>query len=89
MLERNKYLLAAFIIIVSFLNFCKSSESIDFDTSTTGVGFSVYVKRKPKDGGAIPDWKTYSLSDVKTMLEVISGKFSRITTYGVGADNGT
>lgn len=89
MFERNEYPFLAFLIAFSLLSYCNSLESVDFDTRTTGVGFSVYVKRTPKNGGAIPGWKTYSLADVKTMLEVISVKFSRITTFGVGADNGT
>lgn len=74
-----------FSVIIVF-HFQLSSTN-GFDQKYTGVVYSAYVKRA-EDGKEIPDWKTYSLNDIKTMLEVVATRFSNVATYGVGADNG-
>ncbi len=88
MKETNKLPFFGCLVTLSLiLNSCEPTNvSIDFDRRKTGIAFSAYVKGL--ENGVIPWWDTYSLENVKTMLEVISGKFSRVVTFGVGSNNG-
>lgn len=68
------------------------TNGLEINRETTGVSFQAYVKRSEWDNkkgmNAIPDWKTYSQSDIKTMLRIVNRKFTRIVTGGAGGAKG-
>lgn len=90
MLKTNPILEA--VIVSLILTQCIFCSAIEFNRRTTGAAFSAYVKKFVKNSttgtNEIPGWKTYSLEDIKTMLQVINTKFSKVATFGSGADNG-
>jgi hypothetical protein len=63
----------------------------EFGRSQVGVVFSPYVKnwlggldsKTNLNPPTIPN--SYSIKEIQVLLEILSKKFSRISTYGVGA----
>lgn len=88
-MARNSAFVAATLSLFLLHNLCIA---VEFDRKTTGVVFSVYVKNVEGNAATgesvIPDWKSYSFDDVIRMMEVIHTRFSKVLTFGAGADNG-
>lgn len=80
--------IGSFLIAIS--SFFVLSQSKEFHRKNTGVVFSAYVKTL--ENGTRPwyleETNSYSLNDVITMMAVIAGRFSKVSTYGVGAKDG-
>ncbi|CAL8118435.1 unnamed protein product [Orchesella dallaii] len=84
-MEHYRILRALFQLILLWIPF-QSTSCVEFDRELTGVAYSAFVHRS-ENGQPIPGWDTLTLQNIKTMLEVISTKFTRVATYGVGAKN--
>ncbi|XP_054163255.1 uncharacterized protein LOC128961070 [Oppia nitens] len=67
-------LLLSFALTVTF--------SQNFNRDYVGVAFSPYTKHWV--GKTLPYWNSYSLQDIKDMLNVVNGRFRSIATYGMG-----
>lgn len=60
-------------------------QGYEFSKDHFGVSFSPYAKNFEGDGRT-PVWSSYSMEDVRTMIKVVSTRFSRIATYSAGAN---
>ncbi|CAL8118441.1 unnamed protein product [Orchesella dallaii] len=78
---RNLILFRVTLLLIGF----QLGSCVDFNRERTGVVYSPFVYRN--EDGFIPARDTYTTKNIKTMLEVISTKFSMISTDGVGAKN--
>ncbi|CAL8118437.1 unnamed protein product [Orchesella dallaii] len=84
-MEHLRILRTLFQLILLWIDF-QSIICVEFNREFTGVVYEAFVHRS-ENGQLIPSWETYTLQNLKTMLEVISTKFTRVATYGVGAKN--
>jgi hypothetical protein len=54
-----------------------------FDRDWVGVSYSPYTKLYDEEGKT-PPWNNYTKEEVKIMLRLVSTRFRRIATYGMG-----
>ncbi|CAG2118071.1 unnamed protein product [Medioppia subpectinata] len=58
------------------------SYSQNFNRDYVGVAYSPYTKHWV--GKQLPYWNSYTLQDIKDMLNVVNSRFRSIATYGMG-----
>jgi hypothetical protein len=62
----------------------RSQQNVVFNRSYLGVGIYPYVKNW--EGENIGGWNSYAVNDIKIMLNLISTKFTKVLTFGMGVD---
>ena len=70
------------LLIIILIQTSKSQKDVNFDRSLVGGVLYPYVKNW--EGEKIPGRNSYSVSDIRKMLNLIAQRFSKITTFGMG-----
>lgn len=80
----KKFNLLTLICLLVF-NVIPTIYGLAFLHSTIGVVFSPYVRHEINYENVSIDWTSYTINDIKTMAKVISTRFPKLVTYGIGS----